>query len=122
MNSAIKQTLVAMATAALGFTVACGGDAEVETYVLAAVPQAVILGALPMTSWAAVPHRTRDQLLRRAVGGRKHGLPPKWQDINNRVTVLTSRCPKLSGRPAGCRKGSHVSAKHDDEDRRETLR
>ena len=31
MNSAIKQTLVAMATAALGFTVACGGDAEVET-------------------------------------------------------------------------------------------
>ena len=31
MNSAFKQTLVAMATAALGFTGACGGEADVET-------------------------------------------------------------------------------------------
>ena len=31
MNSAFKQTLVAMATAALGFSAGCGGDANVET-------------------------------------------------------------------------------------------
>ena len=31
MNSALKHTLVAMATAALGFAGGCGGDAEVES-------------------------------------------------------------------------------------------